>query len=69
MNVERPNGPPLPGHTSYSQLNAFLRCGKAYQLQRIIGLPESAAWWSIGGSAFHSATEDNDKRRFAITGK
>jgi hypothetical protein len=68
MNVNSPTGPPA-GHTSHSQLSSFLRCGKAYELQRIIGVPESAAMWLIGGSAFHEASENNDRRRYSISGK
>lgn len=53
------NAPPL--HVSFSQLNAWLRCGKAYQLQRMMGLAEQPAWWSIGGTGVHTATEKYDR--------
>lgn len=49
-----------PAHISYSQYNDWLRCGKAYELKRILGLPEAPAWWSIGGKGFHTATEKYD---------
>lgn len=49
-----------PEHVSYSQFNDWLRCGKAYELKRIIGVQEFPAWWSIAGNAVHKATERFD---------
>jgi hypothetical protein len=45
------------GHRSFSAFNSWLRCGKAYQLERILKAPSDPAWWFVGGSAFHSAAE------------
>lgn len=50
----------LPQHVSHSALNNYLRCGKAYELGKL-GVPESPAWWLLGGSAVHQATEWIDK--------
>lgn len=58
----------LPPHLSYSALTDFLKCGKYYQLSRILQLPERPAWWNIGGRAVHSATEAHDRRVHAATG-
>ena len=47
-------------HVSHSQYAEWLKCGKSYELKRIIGLAEAPAWWSIGGKGVHSATEKYD---------
>lgn len=46
----------VPEHTSHSAINSYLRCGKAYELGKL-GVQEAPAWWLIGGSAVHKATE------------
>lgn len=50
----------VPEHTSHSAINSYLRCGKAYELGKL-GVEEAPAWWLIGGSAVHKATEWLDK--------
>lgn len=50
----------LPRHVSHSALNNYIRCGKAYELGKL-GVQESPAWWLLGGSAVHKATEWIDK--------
>lgn len=50
----------MPAHVSHSQFSDWLKCGKAYELKRILGIPESPAWWNIGGKGVHSATERYD---------
>lgn len=50
----------IPEHISHSALNNYLRCGKAYELRKL-GVQEKPAWWLIGGSAVHKATEWLDK--------
>lgn len=50
----------VPEHTSHSAINSYLRCGKAYELGKL-GVKEAPAWWLIGGSAVHKATEWLDK--------
>jgi hypothetical protein len=54
------NAPPNVPHVSHSQYSDWLRCGKAYELKRVLGLAEAPAWWSIGGKGVHSATETYD---------
>jgi hypothetical protein len=44
-------------HTSYSSLSTSLECPKKYQLTRIQKAPQTPAWWFLGGSAVHRATE------------
>ena len=44
-------------HLSYSQLTAWTRCGKQYQLQRLQGAPEEPTVWLPAGTAVHSAFE------------
>lgn len=50
----------LPAHASHSAINNYLRCGKAYELAKL-GVTEAPAWWLLGGSAVHKATEWWDK--------
>lgn len=50
----------LPRHVSHSALNNYIRCGKAYELGKL-GVQEAPAWWLLGGSAVHKATEWIDK--------
>jgi hypothetical protein len=58
----------LPAHLSYSALAGYTRCGKHYQLSRVLGLPERPAWWNLGGHAVHAATEAYDRRVHATSG-
>jgi hypothetical protein len=45
------------GHRSFSSFTSWLRCGKAWQLERGFQAPTEPAWWFVGGSAFHAAAE------------
>lgn len=47
---------PTP-HASYSSISSWSQCGLKYKLTRIDGYLEQPAWWSVGGSAVHKATE------------
>lgn len=49
-----------PAHTSYSSIDTWQQCGMKYKLTRIDGWKEDPAWWSVGGSAVHTATEWSD---------
>lgn len=49
-----------PEHASYSSITSWSRCGEAWRLQKIEKVTEQPAWYSAGGSAFHSATEAYD---------
>jgi len=51
------NEKPKIAHRSFSAFTSWLRCGKAYELERIVNAPSEPAWWFVGGSAFHSAAE------------
>ncbi len=44
-------------HASYSSVDSWLQCGQKYYLTKIEGHKEDPAWWSVGGSAVHHATE------------
>jgi putative RecB family exonuclease len=44
-------------HRSFSSFTSYLRCGKAWQLERELQVPSEPAWWFVGGKAFHSAAE------------
>lgn len=45
---------------SYSQMETLLSCGEKYRLTKIVQVPEQPAWYLIGGSAVHQATEAYD---------
>jgi len=44
-------------HLSYSGLDTYQQCGEKYRLSRVLHVEEGQAWWFIGGSAIHRATE------------
>lgn len=48
-------------HISYSGFDTYLQCGEKFRLQRVLNVPEDQAWWFIGGTAFHTATEYWDR--------
>lgn len=48
---------PRPSHLSHSQVSSWLRCGKAYQLQRLQGAPEQPTVYLPAGTAIHTAIE------------
>ena len=48
-------------HLSYSGFDNFQQCGEKYRLTRVLNVPEGQAWWFIGGTAIHTATEMWDK--------
>jgi hypothetical protein len=62
VNTEEVNRPVAkkPGHASYSSITGWTRCGEAWRLQKIEQTVEHPAWYSAGGSAFHTATEAYD---------
>lgn len=45
---------------SQSRYLDYAKCGKRYQLTRLHKLPEHQAWYLVGGSAVHRATETLD---------
>lgn len=48
-------------YLSYSSLSSWLDCGERFRLERVLNAPQTNAWWFLGGSAFHEATELLDK--------
>lgn len=52
---------PLPKFVSKSQVNQYLKCGKQYELERIVKVPTPPTWYFIGGTAVHKATERLDQ--------
>jgi hypothetical protein len=48
-------------YLSYSALQSLLDCGERFRLERIEQVPQTKAWWFIGGSAFHTASEYLDR--------
>jgi RecB family exonuclease len=59
---------PVPGHFSYSALNAFERCGLAYALQYVYRIPEPArpqaplTFGSTAHAAFEAFTRERRER-------
>jgi hypothetical protein len=45
------------GHRSFSSFTSWMKCGKAWQLERELKVPSEPAWWFVGGSSFHLAVE------------
>ena len=43
----------MASHVSHSQLNSWMRCGKAYELNRIMKAPRTPAVWTASGVALH----------------
>ena len=54
---------------SYSSFTTWLECGEKYRLRKLEHVQELPAWWSIGGSAVHGATEDYDRALHAAEGR
>lgn len=50
----------LPEHISYSAFTTYLTCGYQYYLGRLLKIEDAPSVWSIGGRAFHEATEKWD---------
>ena len=55
----------MPEHFSHSQITSWLRCGKSYQLSRLIGAPEKPAVYLVTGNAMHTVIEDINRRFFS----
>lgn len=51
----------LPAHVSFSSLSSYAKCPKAWQLERIVKVPQRQSWARVGGSAVHAATEQFDR--------
>lgn len=51
---------------SISQLKNYSHCSEQFRLQRMVRprLPSRPASWLAGGTAFHDATEEYERRRF-----
>ena len=52
-----------PKHRSVSQLESYSDCGIRYKLERIDKVPQSDAWWNVGGTSVHYAIEQYEKKR------
>jgi len=44
-------------YLSYSSMDSFQGCGERYRLEKVMGVPQTLAWYLVGGSAVHKATE------------
>ena len=53
-----------PKHVSYSALDGYARCGKQYQLSRVLGLEEKPGLAALAGNVIHRASELIDLAEF-----
>ena len=56
------------GHRSFSSFTSWVKCGKAWQLERELHVPSEGAWYFVGGSTFHLAVEKILKGEVTIDG-
>jgi len=60
----------LKGHESanwsFSRYTSYLRCGKGYELDRVMKAPRLPGWYLVGGSAVHEVTEALDRLAFLM---
>jgi putative RecB family exonuclease len=42
---------------SFSSMDSFLQCGERYRLEKVVKVQQKRAWYLLGGSAVHTATE------------
>lgn len=54
-------------YLSYSSMDSFLTCGERYRLEKVVGVPQAKAWYLLGGSAVHEATELCDTEQMPAT--
>jgi len=52
-------------HLSYSAVDSLATCGERFRLERVVQVPQEPAWWFIGGTAFHTASEYLDRGQFS----
>lgn len=50
-------------YLSHSSLSTYIGCGERFRLERVVQVPQTKAWYLIGGSAFHLASELLDTGR------
>lgn len=60
-NINNNDNAELPKHISYSALSTYIDCGQKYFLTRVMRAPEPPAWYFVGGSALHLASEKIDE--------
>lgn len=51
----------VPEYVSHSAWSQYIKCGKQYELERVAKVPHPPAWYLVGGSAVHKATEVYDR--------
>lgn len=51
-------------HLSYSAIDSLATCGERFRLERVARVPQEPAWWFIGGTAFHAASEWIDRKEW-----
>lgn len=56
-------------HLSVSAIESAANCPKAFQLERVLGLPTGYSYARAGGSAVHAAIEMANRLLFAESGR
>lgn len=44
-------------YLSFSSMESWLNCGEKYRLEKVVKVAQTPAWYLLGGSAVHEATE------------
>ena len=68
VSISQTPAPPTKSHLSFSAIKTMADCGKRYQLQRVLELPETPGYAALAGRAVHAATEDYDRKLYLATG-
>lgn len=51
---------------SWSRYEAYLRCGKSYELRRVVRAPQIPSWYAVAGITLHSVTESIDRLEYLM---
>lgn len=54
-----------PDQFSHSQISSWMRCGKQYYLERIVGYRHAPAVYLATGNAMHEVIEELNRKHFA----
>lgn len=52
-------------YLSHSSYTTYVGCGTRFWLERVANVPQTPAWYLVGGSSFHTASEMLDKGEMA----
>lgn len=58
-----------PDKFSHSQISSWMRCGKQYYLERIVGYRHAPAVYLATGNAMHEVIESLNRKHFERQGR